>query len=176
MKLTNIQQDEDLAKVAARLFRGASRDAQAQARRKLEEANPHLAGVKRPPVGTPVVVPEIPRAASGAAAAESDIVGLLLAGARQQLGGLRETIGPRLARQTEELKRTIEFAGSPEVVRLGEKFPELRRRLPAIAQAARERMAEVDKLNAVQAQGLAELESDLDAFLGRPGVQRADRE
>jgi hypothetical protein len=174
MKITTIQPDEDLSKLARRVFRGASRPVMAEALQKMQEANPHLADVKRPAAGTPVVIPDVAGATQPPAADETDPVRLLLSAARQQLGSVRDSVAPRLARQSAEVKEQLALATSKEVVRLGEKFPDLKSRLPALAQAAKDRLAELDKLNAVQQQALAELERDLDEFLRTGGQVPAE--
>ncbi len=166
MKLSTTQPGETLSTLTRRLFPGASPAVLAEAQTKLAAANPHLASSTGAATGTPVVIPDVPDAVSTPAADQTGTIRALLTGARQQLGSVRDSLTTRLSRQTEDLKATVALAGSPEVVRLGDKFPDLKARLPAITQAANQRLSDLDKLNALQQKALAEVENDLDAFLG----------
>src|SRR5690242_1142804 len=143
MKLTSIHPDEDLAKVAERLLPGASRNALTKARQSLEQANPHLVGVKSPPSGTAVVVPDdFPVTTAATTTGDSDPVRLLVQAARQQIGGIREGFASRLAGQTDALKATLDLASSPDLVKLGAKIPEVKKRLAEITQDAKARTSD----------------------------------
>jgi len=171
MLFTRIEKDEDLAKLARRVYPKASGEALRAAERALREANPHLADPRQVPAGAIVVVPDVD--AEGVriraeASGESSIIQGLLAEARRQLGNIGNALNRRLDRQTEEAKSNIALTKSPDLRKHIAKFPELRTQLDQITAQEEGRLKTVETLRRLHSDGLTQLNRDLDDFLGAP--------
>lgn len=167
MRFTTLQKGEDLPKLVRRLYRSRSPNTLREAEQALLRANPHLADFKTTPQGTPIIVPDVPGAEPvGAGLNERDLLASLLQQAREQLGDLRPALTLRIRRQEEEAKATLARVNTPELRKLAEKEPELKKRLLAIASNAQAQLRRVEALRALQEKATAELERDLGDFLG----------
>jgi hypothetical protein len=166
MRFTTLKKGEDLRQLVRRLYPSRSRNMLREAEQALLRANPHLADLKDAPQGVPIIVPDVAGTEPvGTGLDERNLVVLLLQQAREQLGDLRPALAGRLQRQEEEAKATLTRARTPQLRRLAEREPELKKRLLAIASNAQAELQRVEALRALQEEATAELERDLDNFL-----------
>jgi hypothetical protein len=130
------------------------------------EANPHLEGLDRVPVGTPIVVPElpeIPRARRDDATAGAEPVETLLEQAAGALRQARAALETAHDRRVDEVKETVAIVRSrPFRAAVGDH--EAGRRAESMVEGADAEIEEADASRREQASVLDALEVDLEAF------------
>jgi hypothetical protein len=174
MKFTTLQPGEDLAKLTRRLFPTRSRNVRQAAQEALLSANPHLADPKELPEGAPVVIPDVPgaRPAAGETGSAGEVLLSLLRQARDQIGDLRPVLDARIDRQEEESKAAQALASAPDLRKLAEREPEVKKRLSTIAQNNRAELERLQSFRKLQHEAIAQIQEDLDKFLAagfKPG-------
>lgn len=170
MRFTTLEKDEDLAKLAQRLFRTRSKAAQQQAEELLAKANPHLADPKKGTPGSIIVVPDLPDLQPvGETQGPQDLAVTLLTQMRDRLGNAGEALAPSLQRQEDEAHQVLEQLKSAEIKKLVKDTPEAEPHLKALSQNTKERIARVTTLRKAQEEGLEKLKGDLDDMLARLG-------
>src|SRR5689334_4369240 len=170
MRVTTLEKDEDIAKLAQRLFRTRSKAAQQQAEELLVKANPHLADPKRGTPGSVIVGPDVPDLQpSGGPQGPQNLAVTLLNRMRDHLGNAAGDLAPSLQRQEDEANQILEQLKSPEIKQLTADSPEVGPHLKALSQNAKERIDRAKTLRKLQDEGLAKLKADLDDMLARLG-------
>lgn len=171
MKFTTSQQNEDLAKVAKRLFRPRSKAAQQEAEEKLAAANPQIAGSKEIPPGTVIVIPASPedKPAGEQSPPELGRIVSLLQQARARVSELHEGLEASAIEQESQAKTTQELIKSSGIQKLAKASPEIGKRIPEIANAAKARIERAQTLRKMQDTGVRQLEKNLDAMIARLG-------
>jgi hypothetical protein len=147
---------------AARL----SREAEAA----LLKANPHLRELGTRLGPAVIVVPDVTgtRPRPGRDVEPTTMPGRqLVDDTRRAVGELQKRLEAAGRRAAEEGKQTVELLQSREVKALAEKIPAVRDALPAIGEATKARLAELEALKAFQDQNLPELLRDLEELSKR---------
>lgn len=170
MRVTTLEKDEDVTKLAQRLFSTRSKAAQQQAEELLVKANPHLADPKRATPGSVIVVPDVPDLQpSGGPQGPQDLAVTLLTKMRDRLGNAAEELAPSLQRQEDEANQTLEQLKSADIKKLAKDTPEAAPHLDALSKNAKERADRAKTLRKLQDEGLEKLKGDLDDMLVRLG-------
>lgn len=168
MKLTIVKKESDLTELTHQLFDVKGTDTKARAKEieaSLLAANPHLAGLKNIPAGTPIVVPAIevearPKESAFTAPA-------IVQRVRAQLDGVHKSLEEMRARQVAELKQTQTILKKKDFKAAAGATAASRKRLAKIQSGATERLKELDQVKKSQQTGIDRLGKDLDDFIQR---------
>jgi ElaB/YqjD/DUF883 family membrane-anchored ribosome-binding protein len=175
MRFATLQENEDVSKLARRLFRPKTKEAQQEAEKLLLKVNPFLADPKQGKAGAILVLPDIPGVEpTGEARSGPEFAAALLRQARDRVGDLGEALASGLQHREDQAKTTLEQVKSPAVRKLAKNNVEIEKRLDAIADDAKARIDRSKEIRKLQKIGLQELEKDLDEMIqrigGSPGV------
>lgn len=170
MRVTTLEKDEDVTKLAQRLFRTKSKAAQQQAEELLIKVNPQLADPKKASPGSVIVVPDVPDLQPvGETQEPQNLAVTLLTQMRDLLGPAGEALAPSLQRQEDEANQVLEQLKSPEIRKLAKETPGAEPRLKALSDNAKARIDRAKTLRKLQDEGLAKLKGNLDDMLARLG-------
>ena len=168
MKFTINKGTTDLTELTRQLFEINGPGAKARQKEieaSLLAANPHLAGLKDIPAGTPIVVPAIevearPKESASTAPA-------LVQRVRAQLDGVHKSLEEMRARQVAELKQTQAILKKKDFIAAVGKTAARKKGMANIESGAADRLKELDQIKKSQQTGIDQLGKDLDDFIQR---------
>jgi hypothetical protein len=127
----------------------------------LREANPHIAGLKKLPAGTLVVVPDVPGIKAGPAQSLGDVSAEMIRHLQRALGDAKAVVEKSAAAQAEDAEASASLAKNRDLVALAKQTPELKQRLSQIVEQAKTQAKEIADDKKAQIQALGQLEKDL---------------
>ena len=172
MKFTTLAANEDVPALARRLYNPATPEAQREAERALLKANPRLADASARTAGAVLIVPDVAGTTpTSEARSEGELVVPILQAARDQLSGVAAALRGTVDDRRVTVRATIDQINSAPVRQLVSEEPAFQATLNKVADQANAEGAEIDELDALQQQAIAELGQDLDDLIRSVGGQ-----
>jgi len=164
MKFVTIKNETTLADLSREVFEtkgGKAGKAAKSAHAALRDANPHIADLKKLPVGTLVLVPDLPGTKEAPAQSVGNISAETLKHLERVLAGAKAMIEKSAAAQLENAEATVSLSKDRELAALAKQTPELKERLSGIVEQAKAQAKEVADNKKTKIQAITQLEKDL---------------
>jgi hypothetical protein len=172
VRFTTLAANEDVAALARRLYHPPTAQAQRDAEAALLRANPALADASARTPGAILIVPDVAGATpTGEARSEGQLVVPILQAARDQLSAVAATLRGSVDDRRATVRATIDQVGSARIRDLVSDDPDLQAAINDVASQAGTESGEIDALDALQQQAIAELGQDLDDLIRSVGGQ-----
>jgi hypothetical protein len=177
-RLVTVKAEQDVASLVRDVFvipeTGSRRVAQ-EAAQAIVEANPHLAGLKALPEGTPVIVPDMPELTPNATAAATPA--LPLSDLMRQAGDAIQSVRSALAQSTDssvqEAKATLQLLGSKDFAAAAANDPSTAAIAASITAASNAAIKDAETKAKEHNQGLDDLTAALEEFANVTGFPAA---
>jgi hypothetical protein len=131
----------------------------------LLDMNPGLLDVRGLPVGTPIIVPDLPEAKPTAEAWGMEVAARqMVDDIRKTLGGVREALDVSIANEKEDAQTSFNVL-TKEFKKLIREDESLKEPSLKAASMAKDRLEKAESLEAVHTRALRQLEKDLEEFV-----------
>jgi hypothetical protein len=142
----------------------------------LREANPQLTNLRRVPVGTPILVPEVPGVERTGVAAATPPLGKIVGDLTKSLKTAQQSVDESLRRDKAARDQTIELLKARELRDQAKADPDLQEQLSRLTEIADDRLTQSKARAERRLRTLAALGKDLEEFERNPGAAFAATE